>query len=86
MTTLREKLARIVRDAVAGAVTDARPHQGTWQDYLHEAADILAAMHEHLAEPSDAMLAALAHEKRLLGDRLTIGGAWRAMLEAGLQP
>lgn len=85
MTTLREKVAAaLCRFAFADKA--CRAESALCATCRGEAAAALAAVFEHLAEPTPAMLAALAREKRLLGRHLTIAQAWRAMLEAGLQP
>lgn len=76
---LREELARAVSVHVDDDSRDG------WQYWLPEIDAVLDALHAHLAEPTPAMLAALAREKKLLGPHLTVGQAWRAMLEAGLE-
>lgn len=82
--TLHEKMARAIC-CPEGCARGTGPFTHCVAPRLSRpAAAALAAVHEHLAEPSDAMLAALAREKQLLGSHLTIAQAWRAMLEAEL--
>lgn len=80
MSALREKVARIVQDAVNAALAGGDLEQGDWTDSLPEAADILAAVRERLMEPSEAMLEAAAG--RAYFRDLDLRQAWRVMLEA----